>query len=70
MSPAGYEPSPVDTAAKLLFIFMLVILILLLLGAGGGYVAAHIPPVADTIHNILHELWAALQRIIQLGYRH
>lgn len=68
--PAGYEPSPVDNAAKLLFIFMLVILVLLLLNSGGSYVAAHIPPVAEAIHDILHELWTALQRIIHAGYQH
>ncbi|MGH3718844.1 MAG: hypothetical protein ACRDRI_08395 [Pseudonocardiaceae bacterium] len=70
MPPAGYEPSPVDKAAKLLFIFMLVILVLLLLNLGGGYTAAHIPPVAEAIHDILHELWAALHRVIQAGYQH
>lgn len=60
----------VDTAAKLLTIFLVVILILLLLNLVGGHVAAQIPPVIGTIHNILHEFWTAFQRIIHPEYRH
>jgi uncharacterized membrane protein YdfJ with MMPL/SSD domain len=53
-----------DSVANLLTGIMVFVLVVLLLSVFGGYASAGIPTVSDFVGYAAHQLWIALERIV------
>lgn len=60
----------VDSLANMFGILMVVVVVLILLNLFGATTADHIPVASDVAGDAIHQLWGAVQRIVNYTPQH